>query len=78
MEKKLILSEQFQICRFILQGPAADQDVFEWLDTQICTRGRMEVVLEDNELKEFIDNDIPKPAEKYAQNIDAWKCRNYI
>ena len=28
----------------------------------ISWRDRMEVVLEDNGLKEFIDNDVPKPA----------------
>jgi hypothetical protein len=30
----------------------------------------MEVVLEDNGLKEFIDKDVPKPD---AANLDAWK-----
>ena len=29
--------------------------------------------VEDNGLKEFIDNDIPKPAIADAQLIDAWK-----
>ena len=39
---------------------------FSWND-------RMESVLEDNGLKEFIDNDVPKPAMIDAANIDAWK-----
>ena len=33
----------------------------------------MEAVLEDNGLKEFIDNDVPKPASSDATNLDAWK-----
>ena len=33
----------------------------------------MEVVLEENVLKEFIYTDIPKRATKNVQNIDAWK-----
>ena len=33
----------------------------------------METVLEDNGLKEFIDNDIPKPATVDVQLLDAWK-----
>ena len=33
----------------------------------------MEVVLEDNGLKEFIDSYVPKPAAADAANIDAWK-----
>ena len=32
----------------------------------IACKYRMEAVLEDNGLKEFIDNDIPKPATTYA------------
>ena len=30
-------------------------------------------MLEDNGLKEFIDNDIPKPATADAQLLDAWQ-----
>ena len=30
-------------------------------------------MLEDNGLKEFIDNDIPKPAVLDAQLLDAWQ-----
>ena len=33
----------------------------------------MEVVLEDNGLKEFIGNDVPKPDLIDATNLDAWK-----
>ena len=33
----------------------------------------MEAVLEDNGLKEFIDNDVPKPAIADATNLDAWQ-----
>ena len=33
----------------------------------------MEVVLKDNGLKEFIDNDVPKPAVTNAANLDAWQ-----
>ena len=39
----------------------------------ISWKDRMEVVLEDNGLKEFIDNDIPKPATADAQLLDAWQ-----
>jgi len=33
----------------------------------------MEVVLEDNGLKEFVDQDIPKPAALDAKNLANWK-----
>ena len=33
----------------------------------------MEVVLEDNGLKEFIDSDVPKPASIDVAGLDAWK-----
>ena len=33
----------------------------------------MEVVFEDNRLKEFIDTNIPKPAAADAQLLDAWQ-----
>jgi hypothetical protein len=33
----------------------------------------MEVVLEDNGLKEFIDKEVPKPDVAYAANLDAWE-----
>ena len=39
----------------------------------IAWKDRMEVVLEDNGLKEFIDNDIPKPATSDTALLDAWK-----
>ena len=33
----------------------------------------MEMVLEDNGLKEFIDNDVPKPTSMDVALLDAWK-----
>jgi len=33
----------------------------------------MEAVLENNGMKEFIDNDIPKPPTSYAQDLAEWK-----
>jgi hypothetical protein len=33
----------------------------------------MEEVLKDNDLKKFIDKDVPKPDGAYATNLDAWK-----
>ena len=33
----------------------------------------MEVVLEDNGLKEFIDSDVPKPTSSDAAVLDAWQ-----
>ena len=33
----------------------------------------MEPLIEDNGLKEFIDNDVPKPVVTDAANIDAWQ-----
>ena len=39
----------------------------------IAWKDRVEAILEDNGLKEFIDNDVPKPASSDAANLDAWK-----
>ena len=39
----------------------------------IAWKDRMEVVLEDNGLKEFIDIDVPKPGSSDAALLDAWK-----
>ena len=39
----------------------------------IAWKDRMEVVLEDNGLKEFIDNDVPKPASSDVAGLDAWQ-----
>ena len=39
----------------------------------IAWKDRMEVVLDDNGLKEFIDVDILKPASSDAAALDAWK-----
>ena len=33
----------------------------------------MEAILEDNGLKEFIDNDVPKPIMTDVANLEAWK-----
>ena len=33
----------------------------------------IEVLLEDNGLKEFIDSDVPKPTSTYVALLDAWK-----
>ena len=46
----------------------------------IAWKDNMEVVLDDNGLKEFIDAEIPKPAFSDAAALDAWqkktaKCR---
>ena len=39
----------------------------------IAWKDRMEVVLEDNGLKEFIDSDVPKPASSDVAGLDAWQ-----
>ena len=39
----------------------------------ISWKDRMEAVLEDNGLKEFIDNDVPKPTSTDAALLDAWQ-----
>ena len=39
----------------------------------IAWKDMMEVVLDDNGLKEFIDAVIPKPASSDAAALDAWK-----
>ena len=49
----------------------------------IAWKERMEAVLEDNGLKEFIDAEIPKPASSDAAALDAWKkkttkCRRIL
>ena len=46
----------------------------------IAWKDRIEVVLDDNGLKEFIDDDIPKPGSSDVAALDAWekkvaKCR---
>ena len=38
----------------------------------IAWRGTMEVVLEDNFLKEFVEQAIPKPTTTNAQNLVEW------
>ena len=39
----------------------------------IAWKDRMEAVLEDNGLKEFIDSDVPKPGSSDAALLDAWQ-----
>ena len=39
----------------------------------IAWKERMEAVLEDNGLKEFIDSDVPKPGSSDATLLDAWQ-----
>ena len=39
----------------------------------IAWKDRMEVVLEDNGLKEFIDSDVPKLGSSDAALLDAWQ-----
>ena len=39
----------------------------------IYWKDRMEVVLEDNGLKEFIERDVPKPTSVDVAVLDAWK-----
>jgi hypothetical protein len=39
----------------------------------ISWKDRMEAVLKDNGLKEFIDKDVPKPDVVDDANLDAWK-----
>ena len=49
----------------------------------IAWKDRMEAVLDDNGLKEFIDVDIPKPSSSDVAALDAWKkkvkkCRRIL
>ena len=39
----------------------------------IAWKDRMEMVLEDNGLKEFIDSDVPKPTSMDAALLDVWQ-----
>jgi hypothetical protein len=43
------------------------------ISSYISWKERMEAVLEDNGLKEFIDKDVPKPDTADATNLDAWQ-----
>ena len=49
----------------------------------IAWKDKMEAVLDDNGLKEFIDSDVPKPGSSDAAALDAWqkkiaKCRRIL
>ena len=39
----------------------------------IAWKDHMEAILEDNGLKEFIDQEIRKPSPNNAQDLDEWK-----
>jgi hypothetical protein len=39
----------------------------------IAWKDRMEAILEDNGLKEYIDKYVPKPNATNIANLDAWK-----
>ena len=39
----------------------------------VAWKDRMEVMLEDNGLKDFIDKDVPKPGSSNAALLDAWQ-----
>jgi len=39
----------------------------------IAWKDHMEVALEDNSLKDFIDQEVPKPAAANAQELAEWK-----
>jgi hypothetical protein len=41
----------------------------------IVWKDRMEAILKDNGLKEFIDKDVPKPDATDATNLHAWKTK---
>jgi len=43
------------------------------ISSYIAWKDRMEVILEDNGLKEFIDQDILKPPTLDTQNLVEWK-----
>ena len=45
---------------------------FEGNSNYISWKDRMEAVIEDNFLKEFIDNDVPKTAMEDVANLDSW------
>ena len=45
----------------------------EGISNYIAWKDRMEVVLEDNGLKEFIDHDVPKPTSTDVALLHAWK-----
>ena len=43
------------------------------ISTYIAWKDRMEAVLEDNGLKEFIDSDVPKSGSSDVSLLDAWQ-----
>ena len=56
---------------------------FDGSSNYIAWKDRMEAVLDDNGLKEFIDADILKPASSDVAALDAWKkkvakCRRIL
>ena len=47
----------------------------EGISNYIAWKDRMEAVLEDVGLKEFIDSDVPKLSSNDAARLDAWQKR---
>ena len=47
--------------------------VLDGSSNYITCKDRMEAILEENGLKEFIDKDIPNPPTLDAQNLAEWK-----
>ena len=45
----------------------------KFISNYIAWKENMEVVLEDNLFKEFIDSDVPMPTSTDAALLDAWK-----
>jgi hypothetical protein len=45
----------------------------EGISNYISWKDKMEAVLEDNGLKEYIDKDVPKPDATDTTNLYAWK-----
>ena len=45
----------------------------EVFSNYISWKDKMEAVLEDNGLKEFIDSEVPKPTSSNVALLDAWK-----
>ena len=46
---------------------------FDGISNYISWKDRMEAVLEENQLKEFIDSDVPKPDSNDAVGLDTWQ-----
>lgn len=62
----------FRASRMVFNGLRLKY-ALEGSSNYVSWKDMMEVVLEDNGLKEFIDNDIPKPPTFDAQDLEEWK-----